>query len=84
MDALGGQAKAELPLIRARAGRTNSGWVNWVRRRSKRTVMRKYRFETKGRCRFDMVAEHHTVEPTAPEKTRTAKAAVLARLADRK
>ena len=44
-----------------------------VRRWSSRTVMKKYRLERNGRRSFDTAVEYPTVEPTATEKTRTAK-----------
>ena len=47
--------------------------VNWVRRRSRRTVMKKYRSERNGRRSFGTAVEYPSVEPTATEKTRTAK-----------
>ena len=41
-------------------------------------VMKKYRLERDGRRSFHTAVEYPTVEPTATEKTRTAKAAVRA------
>jgi hypothetical protein len=40
--------------------------------------MKKYRLERNGRRSFDAAVEYPTVEPTATEKTRTAKAVVRA------
>ncbi len=59
--------------LSARASRTKSGAVNWARRRSRRAVMKKYRSERNGRRSFDTAVEYPSVEPTATEKTRTAK-----------
>jgi len=45
---------------------------------SRRTVMKKYRFERKGRRSFDTALEYATAEIIAREETRTAKPAVRA------
>jgi len=57
--------------------------VNFSRRQSRRTAIKKYRSERKGRRSFDTAIEYGTVAMMATEKTRTAKSAVRATLAHR-
>jgi len=62
----------------ARAGRPKSGSANFPRRRSRRTVRKKFRFERKGRRSFDTGLEYDTASVIANQETRTAKPAVRA------
>src|SRR5208337_1323523 len=64
--------------LKARANRAKSGSVNFSRRLSRRTTIKKYRSERKGRRSFDTAIEYGTVAMIATEKTRTAKSAVRA------
>ena len=52
--------------------------MNFSRRLSRRTTIKKYRSERKGRRSFDTAIEYGTVAMIATEKTRTAKSAVRA------
>ena len=60
----------ETPL-KARANRAKSGPVNFSRRLSRRTTIKKYRSERKGRRSFDTAIEYGTVAMMATDKTRT-------------
>jgi hypothetical protein len=64
--------------LKARANRAKSGSLNFSRRLSRRTAIKKYRSERKGRRSFDTAIEYGTVAMMATEKTRTAKPAVRA------
>ena len=64
--------------LKARANRAKSGWVNFSRRLSRRTTIKKYRSERKGRRSFGTAIEDGTVAIIATEKTRTATTAVRA------
>jgi hypothetical protein len=72
-----GHRPMETPL-KARAKRAKSGWVNFSRRLSRRTRLKKYRSERKGRRSFDTALEYGTVAIIGTEKTRTAESAVRA------
>ncbi len=64
--------------LKARARSQRSASINFARRGSKRTVMKKYRSERNGRRNFDTPLRYNTAGVTASQKTRTAKAAVRA------
>ena len=67
----------ETPL-KARANRAKSGPVNFSRRLSRRTTIKKYRWERKGRRSFDSAIKYGTVAIIGTEKTRAAESAVRA------
>ncbi len=64
--------------LKARARSQKSASISFVRRGSKRTVMKKYRSERNGRRNFDIALHYNTVDVVTTEKTRTAEAAVRA------
>jgi len=64
--------------LKAGANRAKSGSVNFSRRLSRRTTIKKHRWERKGRRSFDSAIKYGTVAIIATEKTRTAKSAVRA------
>jgi hypothetical protein len=55
--------------LEARGNRVRSVSVNFARRLSSRTVMKKYRFERKGRRSFDTGLEYDTARMIVSEKT---------------
>jgi hypothetical protein len=59
--------------LKARANRAESGWVNFSRRLSGRTAIKKS--GRKGRRGFHTAIEHSTVAMIATEETRTARPA---------
>jgi hypothetical protein len=46
---------------KARANSVNSGFISFVRRGSRRTVMKKYRHERKGRRNFDTALHYNSL-----------------------
>jgi hypothetical protein len=64
--------------LKARANGAKSGSVNFSRRLSRCTAIKKYRSERRGHRSFDTAIEYGTVAIIATEKTRTAKSAVRA------
>jgi hypothetical protein len=55
--------------LKACANRAKSASINFARRSSNRTVMKKYRFERKGRRSFDTALEYDTARMMVSEKT---------------